>query len=255
PAAYAIPDDRRVVAEQLLTYGFDTDGRDHLDDLVTPDYRATHVTARAGLPSARGIATLIGELQRAGDGTITAPAVVEPAGYLPLYVRIIQHITSTQVSSFAIAFAMVAIVMIILLRSVRLGLVSLIPNVLPAAMTMGFMGFAGIRLDVATVLIASIAIGISVNDTSHLMFRVKHELGLTPDDPEAAVRRTLLAVGRPVVGSSVILFAGFSVLLFASVKSVYYFGLLSCVTIATALVAELILSPSLLLTMARRKML
>ncbi len=86
--------------------------------------------------------------------------------------------------------------------------------------------------------IASIALGISVNGTTHLMFRFKHELAATPDDPDDAVRRMLLAVGRPVVGSSLILMAGFAVLLFASVKSVDYFGLLSCATIASALLAE-----------------
>ena len=256
PGTYLIPGKKGEIgpiAEQLLTYSFDVDGRDHLDDLVTPDYRQTHVTVRTSLPSARGISDIIDSLQMAGDASIAEPATVEPAGYLPLYVRIIQHITSTQVSSFAIAFAMVALVLMLLLRSIRLGLLSLIPNVLPAAMTLGFMGLAGIRLDVATVLIASIALGISVNDTTHLMFRFKHELAATPEDPDGAIRRMLLAVGRPVVGSSLILFAGFSVLLFASVKSVYYFGLLSCVTIATALLAELILTPALLLTLARRR--
>jgi len=260
PEAYAIPHDpdpkveRGVVAEELLTYGFDTEGRDHLDDLVTPDYRATHVTARTGMPTARGIQSIIENVSASSQAVMGNTAVVEPAGYLPLYVRIIQHITDTQVSSFAIAFATVALVLMILLRSWKLGLVSMFPNVLPAAMTLGFMGFVGIRLDVATVLIAAIAIGTSVNDTTHLMFRFKHELAADPEDPEGAVKRTLLAIGRPVVGSSLILMAGYSVLLFASVKSVYYFGLLSTATIGTALIAELLLTPALLLTLARRRM-
>jgi predicted RND superfamily exporter protein len=256
PGTYAIPAEQGIVAEQLLTYSFDTDGRDHLDDLVTTaDYRTTHVTSRTGLPSARGIKRIIDDLQAAGDASVKAPVTVEPAGYLPLYVRIIQHITNTQVRSFLLAFGMVALIMIILLRSVRLGLLSMIPNVLPAAMTLGLMGFLEIRLDVATVLIAAIAMGISVNDTSHIMFRFKHELAATPADAEGAVRRMMLGTGRPVIAASLILTAGFAVLLFASVKSVYYFGVLSAATTISALFADLILTPALLLSMARRKLL
>jgi predicted RND superfamily exporter protein len=114
------------------------------------------------------------------------------------------------------------------------------------------MGWVGIRLDVATVLIAAIAIGISVNDTSHIMFRFRHELGLTPADPERAVERMVAHTGRAVVASSAILVAGFAVLLFASVKSVSYFGLLSGMTIGSALIADLVITPALLLTLHRR---
>jgi predicted RND superfamily exporter protein len=168
-------------------------------------------------------------------------------------VRIIQHITDAQVRSFAIAFFLVTVVLMLLLRSFKLGLLAMVPNLLPATMTLGFMGLVGIRLDVGTVLIAAIAIGISVNDTSHIMFRFKHELAAGAVSPEDAVRRMMLKTGRPVVASSLILMAGFGVLLFASVKSVSYFGLLSSATIASALLADLVITPALLLTFARGK--
>ncbi len=250
PESYAVPDKEGVIAEELLNYGFEADGRDHLEDLVTPDWRVTHVSTRTGLPTARGIAATVRDLQREGQKVVGDAGTVEPAGYLPLYVRIIQHITDTQVRSFGIAFLLVTLVMIILLRSVKLGLVAMIPNLVPAAATLGFMGLTGIRLDVATVLIAAIAIGISVNDTTHIMFRYRHEVGQTPDDPVGAVRRMMLHTGRAVVASSVLLIAGFGVLMFAQVKSVSLFGLLSAATILSALIADLLITPALLLTLA-----
>lgn len=254
PESYAIPDNDKVIAELLLTYSFTTEGRDNLEAVVdTTSHRITHVTARSGLPSAKAIERTLNELQKIADDTTSDAVEVAPAGYLPLYVRIMKHVTEAQITSFAIAFILVTLVMMILLRSVKLGLIAMIPNILPAALTLGFMGFAGINLDVATVLIAAIAIGISVNDTSHIMFRFKHELKQTPADPEGAVERMLHGAGRPVVASSLILVAGFSVLLFATVKSVSYFGMLTSATILCALLADLIITPALLLTVYGRR--
>jgi len=247
PDAYAVPDDPRVVGELLFSYSLQTAGRDHLEAVVDVEgYRRSHITSRTGLPSAKEIQRVIGDLEATAAATTGGDIEVRAAGYLPLYVRIIQHITDTQATSFAIAFALVTLVLMALLRSVRLGLVAMVPNLLPALLTLGFMGWAGIRLDVATVLIAAIAIGISVNDTSHIMFRFKRELAADPDRPDAAIERMLHGAGRAVIASSLILMAGFGVLLLASVKSIAYFGLLSSATILAALAADLIITPTLL---------
>jgi uncharacterized protein len=254
PKAYTIPQNEKQVAEQLLTYGFSADGRDNLDGLMNGETaRITHVTARSGLPSANEIQKVIGDLEARGKAAMGDTAEIKPAGYLPLYVRITQNLTDAQISSAGSAFLLVTIVLMLLLRSVKLGLLAMVPNLVPAMVTLGFMGFTGIRLDLATVLIAGIIIGISVNDTSHLMFRFKHELGLTPDDPEGALRRMMNATGRAVVASSLIMIAGFSVLVFASVKSVVMFGLLTTVTVTTALIADLIVTPAIVLTLGHRR--
>ncbi len=247
-----LPDSRAGVVQIAdAVYGQSKEGRDHLDHLLdVPDApKRTHVTARSGLPSANAISRLLHDLdQRAAaeDRVID----VKPAGYLPLYVRITQHITDAQIQSALSAFLLVTLVMILLLRSVKLGIVAMVPNLLPAVMTLGMMGFVGIPLDLATVLIAGIAIGISVNDTSHIMFRYRHELALSPGDPPGALRRMMLGTGRPVVMSSLTLIAGFAVLLGASVKSVYYFGLLTVVTTACALLADLLVTPALILAVS-----
>jgi uncharacterized protein len=255
PAEHRIPERRDAVVQILdNVYAQSRDGEDHLnallDDRAAP--RLTHITARSGLPSANTIAAILTDLERRG-----APEAdtieVRPAGYLPLYVRITRHITSAQVQSALIAFVLVSLMMIALLRSLRLGLVAMVPNLLPALMTLGAMGFLGIPLDLATVLIAGVALGISVNDTSHIMFRYRHELARTPGDPRGALERMMLGAGRAVVMSSLILIAGFAVLLGASVKSVFYFGALTSMTVLAALVADLLITPALLVVVSPRR--
>ena len=255
PADYAIPERREGVVQVLENvYGQSGDGEDHLNALLDDrrEPKRTHITARTGLPSANTIAATLRDLDAraaAEDATID----VSPSGYLPLYVRITRNITDAQIRSAFSAFLLVAIVMMLLLRSVKLGLLSMVPNLLPAMMTLGAMGFAGIPLDLATVLIAGIVIGISVNDTSHIMFRYRHELALSPDDPHGALRRMMIGAGRPVVMASLVLMAGFGVLLLASVKSVFYFGLLTLLTTSTALLADLLITPALILAVTPGK--
>jgi predicted RND superfamily exporter protein len=245
PAADAIPDTRPAVAQELLLY--ENDERNDLDTLVDGEFTVTRVTARSGMPSVGTVGRTIAELERAAAPLLGDGARLRSVGYMAVYVRVIENIAVTQIVTFAIALGLITIALMVFLRSVRLGLIALVPNLLPVAMTLGFMGFAGIDLDVATVLIAAIIIGITVNDTSHIMFRFRHELGASPDDGEGALRRTMQAVGRPVVASSLILAAGFAVLLFAGVKSIFFFGLLCLLATMFALVADLLITPAVLL--------
>lgn len=242
--ALVIPGTREAVAQELLL--FDSAAAGELDRLVDPEQSLTRVTARTLMTTARGLAEVIRDIERRAGDEVGTHGTVETAGYLPLYVRIIRHITRAQVSSFAIAFALVCGVLALLLRSWRLGLIAMVPNLLPVMATLGLMGFAGIRLDVGTVLVASIAIGISVNDTSHLMFRYRSELRATPGDREGALERTLTSTGRAVFASSLLLCAGFAVLAVASTRSIANFGMLSALTVVFALAADLILTPALL---------
>jgi predicted RND superfamily exporter protein len=122
----------------------------------------------------------------------------------------------------------------------------MIPNVLPILLTMGLMGWLGITLNVTTVMIASIALGIAVDDTIHMLVRIRAErrAGRSHDE---AVRRTLQSVGRAVVFTSVVLSGGFAILLLASLVPAAHFGILVAFTMLTALLADLVLIPVLIL--------
>jgi predicted RND superfamily exporter protein len=145
---------------------------------------------------------------------------------------------------------LVAIVVIFLLlafffRSIRLGLLSIPPNLIPLVATMAYMVWREIPLNVSTVIIFSISLGLAVNGTIHVLARFREEMrnGL---GREAALVRAAKGTGRAIVISCVTLMAGFGVLLFSSFVPVRAFGELIAVTIAGCLVATLIVLPPLL---------
>ena len=181
-------------------------------------------------------------------------------GYLPLYVRMMEYVVDSQVSSFALAYLAVFLLLGLLFRSITLAAVAMIPNLLPIFVTLGLMGILGVRLDVATVTIAAVVIGIVVDDTIHFLHRFKQELhdpacGATADEPgdyAEAARRTLRGAGPAMVSTSAILAIGFLVLTLASVKSIIYFGLLSAVAMVAALLADLLVLPAILISVKPR---
>ena len=136
--------------------------------------------------------------------------------------------------------------MFVIFRSVSVGLISIVPNILPLAINFGIMGFAGIRLDSATSIISAIGIGIIIDDTIHFLHSFGKEIK-KDNDYVQAVRRVLLLKGRPIILTSVILFFGFCVLMFSNFMPTVYVGLLSALLMLTALLSDLIVLPSLLL--------
>jgi predicted RND superfamily exporter protein len=139
----------------------------------------------------------------------------------------------------------ITIVMIVALRSLPLGLLSVIPNVVPIAAMLGAMGYLGISLNSFNSMIASIAIGIAVDDTIHILTGFKR---FSADLPiKAAIRETVAHEGAAILATSAVLFAGFCVLLLATFVPTRNFGGLTAVAIAFALVGDLIVLPGVLL--------
>lgn len=137
-------------------------------------------------------------------------------------------------------------VLMCILFGIKGGLVSVIPNVFPIIFLLGFMGYAGFHLDIATSIIASIAIGIVVDDTIHYFFHYKHEL-LTTRNSEQAMINTHQNVGSALCYTSLILALGFLVFLLSETRILYNYGLLSCVAVIVALGGDLFIGPVLLM--------
>ena len=133
----------------------------------------------------------------------------------------------------------------ILFRSMRVAVVAIIPNMLSAAMVLGLMGWLNIHLDLMTVTIAAITIGIAVDNTLHYVYRFRSELA-RDNDYLAAVRRSHRSVGRAMVYTTVTITLGFSILALSEFVPTIYFGLLTGFAMMVALVANLTLLPVLL---------
>jgi predicted RND superfamily exporter protein len=154
--------------------------------------------------------------------------------------------------SYIIAFVLITLMMLILIGNIKIGLVSMIPNIAPIlAMTAVMVAF-DMPLDMFTMLIGAIAIGLAVDDTVHFMhnFR-KYELKY--GDINKAVEKTLLTTGRAMVVTTIVLALGFFVFMGASMSNIFNFGLLTGIAIIIALLADFFLVPALMNVMNKNK--
>ncbi len=171
------------------------------------------------------------------QGTITGSAALLVEGQVLLL--------ETQLSSFGSAFVLIGAVMLISFRSIRLAMVAAVPNLLPIAYTLGFMGWGQIPLNTATVTVAGIALGLVVDDTIHFLhhWNQRRRQGV----PRlTAMAQTLHEVGRPAVGGSLAVAGGFAIFGFASFRPTFYFGVLLASAALAALLCELAILPALL---------
>lgn len=166
-------------------------------------------------------------------------------GIVSLLVDMQQRLIRSQGRTFALAFLAIMLVLGLLLGRMSYAVISLAPNLLPIVFALGTMGWLEIPLDPATVMIASIALGIAVDDTIHFLahYRKRREAGVTRED---AVEETLEVVGRPMVITSLVSALGFLVLCWSDFVPLFHFGLLTAVTMGTALLGDLVVLPALL---------
>jgi hypothetical protein len=169
----------------------------------------------------------------------------ELTGYTHFYTVISNLIVRSQVISLSIAVVTISLVMMVICGSWRLGLLSMVPNVFPITLAMGLMGWAGIPLNSATAMVASIAIGLAVDDTIHFINHLQQERRHQPR-MRLALPHTMRGVARPMVYTSIILGIGFGTLLFSHFVPSVYFAILAVATVVTALIGDLTLLPALL---------
>ena len=157
----------------------------------------------------------------------------------------------TMISSYLWAGISITMIMCLLFWSIRLGLLSMIPNFFPIICGLGYMGYAGIPLDLTTLLVANICLGLVVDDTTHF-FHTFEKFYKEDEDVDNAVKKTIVSTGKSLTFTSLTLICGFMVLTISNMSNLVHFGLVTSLVIAIALVADLILSP-VLLSMAYRK--
>ena len=155
-----------------------------------------------------------------------------------------KRVVLTLIQSFALAMGVIT-VMMILVFGPRGGLVSILPNIVPIVFVLGLMGHAGFGLNIGTAIIASIAIGIVVDDTIHYFSHFRDELSQTRD-PKKAMMAALTRVGKALCFTTLILVVGFGIFLAAESGIMTSFGILSGAAVIMALLGDLFLGPVLL---------
>ncbi len=176
------------------------------------------------------------------------PDEVIVTGMFPLFTRMLETVVGSQVRSLGFVFVAVALMLIVLLRHIRAGLIAMIPNMLPIAMVLGTMGFAGITLDIMTITIASVSLGIAADATIHYLIRFRHEVGSNGGDFATACRHAHRSIGRAILYAALTVIAGFLVLVLSKFTPTIYFGALVGVAMVAGILADLVLLPALLIS-------
>ena len=143
--------------------------------------------------------------------------------------------------------------MMFLLSSVKLGLISMIPNLFPIFFTLAMMVVLDLPFDLFTMLVGSIILGLAVDDTVHFMHNFRRYHHREKKSVEDAVRYTLLESGRAMLITTIVLIIGFYVYLFASMSNLFNFGLLAGSAILVALLSDLILAPALMALLYKKE--
>lgn len=235
---FRIPDSPGLIANYL----FLLEGEEEINSLVTPDYSRTRVSIRLHSMSSNELIKTIEKVKDALNknlpdgtkGTVTGSAI--------LYANMVNDIVLAQVESLLIAFFCIFIMMAINLKSIKVGFLSMIPNIFPILVNLGIMGISGITLNISTAMVSAIAIGIAVDDTIHFIYRLWVEV-YKDGDYEKASYRAITTVGRPMVFTSMVITAGYIIICLSSFIPNVYAGMLTAITMSVALLADLFLTP------------
>ena len=168
-----------------------------------------------------------------------------------LFLKGTKYLVKNLVLSLALAIALIALFMAYLFRSFRMIIISLIPNLLPLVITAGIMGFVGVPIKPSTILVFSIAFGISVDDTIHFLAKYRQELVANKWQIKKSVYAALRETGVSMFYTSIVLFFGFSVFIISNFGGTVALGALVSATLLLAMLANLILLPSLLLSLEK----
>jgi len=163
---------------------------------------------------------------------------------LVLYNNMLNSLFSSQIATLGTVFVVIFLMFIVLFRSFKLALITIVPNVFSAAVVLGIMGIFTIPLDLMTITIAAISVGIAVDNSIHFIHRYKDEMAAKANNL-AAIDSATNNVGQAMFYTTIVITAGFLIMVFSNFVPTMYFGVLTGIAMVTALIANLVLLPVL----------
>jgi predicted RND superfamily exporter protein len=253
PAWYKIPDSRELAAQYLLLYELSLPYGLDLNNQINVSKSATRFTVTFDSLSTQETLTLE---NNANQWLINnAPKSMQVAGASPtiMFTHIAERNIKSMLTGTTLALVLISLILVVAVKSLRIGIISLVPNLVPAAMAFGFWGIINGEVGLATSVVTSISLGIVVDDTVHFLtkyLRARREHGL---DATGAVRYAFRTVGTALWITSFILIAGFLVLSRSGFELNSEMGLLTACAIAFAIIADFLFLPPLLIMLARMR--
>ncbi len=247
---YSVPQNKELIAQELLL--FENSGSDDLEDFVDSQFSMARFTIKTPWVDAAANARFIHEVEKQFEAALADSESFYVTGMGSLFSRVMDASIESTKQSYMIAAVVITFMMILMLGSVKLGLISMIPNLLPIVIAIGFMGYFSMPLDQFTMLIGSICIGLVVDDTIHFMHNFRR-YNLNYNDVDRAIRETILSTGRAIVVTTLVLSLGFFIFTAASMDNLIRFGLITGMTIILALLGDLLLAPALMKEIYQKK--
>jgi len=248
PRFYSIPEDRRLVAQELLL--FENGGAEDLEELVDSQFSTARINMRIPWADWMLYPEFLDEIRRQLAATLGDDVSFHLTGFSAVMARAASSFIVTMARSYTLALVIITPLMIFLLGSLRRGLLSMAPNLAPILLTLGLMGWLDIPLNMSTTLIGGIILGLAVDDTIHFMHGFNGCYGRT-GDPHRAVRETLETTGMAMLFTSVVLSAGFLNFTLAYMQNISEFGLLCTFATVMAFLADVTLAPALMVLVTR----
>ncbi len=252
---YIIPGDRRTVAQTLFL--FDNANPDDRRKLVSDDYAKSHIGIQLHNAGSHDYTLFFDAVRRDTDSIFASVKSEYPemkitvTGGLALMMELGEYVTWSQLKSFSLTLLVISAVLIVLFGSWRVGLLSVVPNLLPATLTFGLLGLFDLSLDAKTMVVAPVIIGIAVDDTIHFITHYRSELS-RHGDLYAALQNTVMEVGQAITFTSLILGLGFFIMAFSTLTAFIKIGVFGALAILTALLCDLFLLPALIIVFKPR---
>jgi predicted RND superfamily exporter protein len=251
PAWYRIPRDRDLAAQYLLLYELSLPYGLDLNDRISVDKSASRVSISVGEISTVQVRELIERADTWLAGNVSESMQGEATGATVMFSHISERNINSMLTGNGLALLLIAGIMILALRSVSIGVLSLIPNAVPILMTFGLWALLVGQVGMAAAMVSATSLGIVVDDTVHFLakyLRARREKKLSR---QGAIRYAFVTVGRAIISTTLILAFGFGVLALSNFRVNAQMGLLTALAILVALPVDFLLLPALLMVGAR----
>ncbi|MEZ4565787.1 MAG: efflux RND transporter permease subunit [Desulfobacterales bacterium] len=252
PAYFKIPENRADIMDYLEIYSGEddnSDGRfDEFEPFVDLNFQKNNILVRLGHYNDERMGTskikqIIASIETHLDATLPAEYSYAITGYPTIQVQLAHYVVTGQLTGLVLSLGIVALVIILLFKKISAGPLALIDMGVTILINFGIMGWFGISLDMVTSVIASITIGIGVDDTIHFLNTYRHNKN-EDISTSKAIEQTLFVAGKAIVFTSLALTGGFLVLVTSSFEPIILFGILIALTMVNTTIGSILLVPA-----------
>jgi hypothetical protein len=244
--ASVVPPSAEAIAQELFVFGLSENGRIELERIVASDYSRAQMPVKLASMSSDLVFEQINRAEvRAAEVFAGSGLTTTITGSGRMFATLDHYLVVSQLSSFATAFITVFAVIFILFRSARFGLLAVIANAVPVLAVLGLMGWMDISLNVATIMVASVALGIVDDDTIHFIGRYRRDAARGVGTEEA-IEIATVHEGRASLTTAIINSLGYGIMVFSEYRPTAWFGGLLALTLAVAFIAEVFVVPAVI---------